>query len=144
MNTHEPTPMFETYNPVVFELDYGLLLKGWYELEKEKATDTIPHTVAHYISPQAGNVSISNECVAEVMQSYGMDVIPVCGDQLAEEEWIEEDLGLILEHQADSEAVEFADLIEEIKTCLHHLGWSYDGFVIEECDDDGEENISVH
>ena len=30
-----------------------------------------------------------------------MHIIQVCGDQLAEEEGIEEDLGLILEHQAD-------------------------------------------
>ena len=129
MNTHEPTPMFETYNPAVFELDYGLLLKEWYELEKEKATDVIPHTVAHFISPQAGNVSASNESVAEFMKSFGMDVIQICGDQLAEEECIEENLGLILEHEADSETVEFVEMVEEIKTCLHHLGWSYDGWV---------------
>ena len=129
MNTHESTPMFETYNPVVFELDYGLLLKEQAELVKLEATYTIPHTVAHYISPQAGNFSASNESVAEVMKSFGMDVIQVCGDQLAEEEGVEEDLGLILEHQADSETVEFAELVEEIEICLHHLGWSYDGWV---------------
>ena len=129
MNTHEPTPMFETYNPVVFELDYGLLLKEQAELVKLEATYTIPHTVAHYISPQAGDVSICNESVAEVMQFYGMNVIQVCGDQLAEEEGIEENLGLILEHEADSETVEFVEMVEEIKTCLHHLGWSYDGWV---------------
>ena len=131
MNTHELTPMFETYNPAVFELDYGLLLKEQAELVKLEATYTIPHTVAHYISPQAGDVSASNESVAEVMQSYGMDVIQVCGDQLAEEEGIEENLGLILEHQADSEAVEFEELVDEIKLCLHHLGWSYDGWFCE-------------
>ena len=63
------------------------------------------------------------------MQSYGMDVIQICGDQLAEEEGVEEDLGLILEHEADSETVEFAELIEEIKTCLYQMGWSYDDWV---------------
>ncbi len=74
------------------------------------------------------------------MQSFGMDVIPILGESFGY------DLGLILEHQADSETVEFADLVEEIKTCLHHLGWSYDGSVIEEYDpfDDVGEDIIIH
>ena len=109
--------------------------------DNSKATDVIPHTVAHYISPQAGNVSISNESVAEVMQSYGMDVIQICGDQLAEEEGVEEDLGLILEHEADPETDEFSELVERMKICLNQLGWKYDGSVIEECDDGGEDII---
>ena len=105
---------------------------------------SIPLTVAHYISPDGSAVAFSNQAVSDHMKSFGMDVIQVCGDQLAEEECIEENLGLIVEHQADSEAIEFVELVEEIKLCLHKLGWKYDDFVIEECDDDGEENISVH
>lgn len=46
---------------------------------------SIPQTIAHYISPQQGNAPMRNECVAEAMKSFGMDVIPICGDQLAEE-----------------------------------------------------------
>ena len=65
------------------------------------------------------------------MQSYGMDVIPVCGDQLAEEEWIEEDLGLILEHVSEINSAKFDELIEDMKVCLHQLGWNYDGWVDE-------------
>ena len=38
------------------------------------------------------------------MKSFEMDVIPICGDQLAEMEGVEEDLGLILEHEIDSES----------------------------------------
>lgn len=46
---------------------------------------SIPRTVAHYTSPQTNGVSSSKQSVAEVMKSFGMDVIPICGDQLAEE-----------------------------------------------------------
>ena len=68
-----------------------------------------------------------------------MDVIPVCGDQLAEEMGIDEDLGLILEHQIDSESEEFEKLVDEIKLSLNKLGWSYDGWVGEDV-----EQVMVH
>ena len=73
------------------------------------------------------------------MKSFGMDVIPVCGDQLAEEMGIDEDLGLILEHQIDSESEEFEKLVDEIKLSLNKLGWSYDGWVGEDV-----EQVMVH
>ena len=143
MTRHEATPMFETYNPTinpaVFELDYGLLLKEWYEteadLKNQKSTPDIPLTVAHYISPSSSDVAFSNQAVSDHMQSFGMDVIPILGESFGY------DLGLILEHQADPETVEFAELVEFMKICLHQLGWKYDGLVAEECDDGGEDII---
>ena len=118
--------MFSHDNIAVFE---GNMLQFVSALDFEGDKLSVPHTVAHYVSPQVDGVSSSNEGVAEIMKSYGMDVIPVCGDQLAEEEGIEGGLGLILEHQADSEAVEFVEMVEAIKTCLQQQGWSYDGWV---------------
>lgn len=61
------------------------------------------------------------------MKSFGMDVIPICGDQLAEEEGVGE-LGLILEHEIDSESEHFEKLLDELKLSLNELGWSYDGW----------------
>jgi len=106
---------------------------------------SIPHTVAHFVSPQEGNVSWCKEDVAYYMSKYGMDVIQICGDQLAEEEGVGE-LGLILEHQADVESIEFEDLVDDIKLCLHQLGWNYDGWVGENDEELGEfeENITIH
>lgn len=66
------------------------------------------------------------------MKSFGMDVIPICGDELAEIEGVEEDLGLILEHEIDSESEEFEKLVDELKLSLNKLGWNYDGWVGED------------
>ena len=137
MTCQEVTPMFENYNPVinpaVFELDYGLLLKEHadYEadLKNQKSTLVIALTVAHYISPSSSAVAFSNQAVSEHMKSFGMDVIPILGDQLAEEEGVDEELGLILEHEADSQSNEFDELVDEIKLCLNQLGWKYDGWI---------------
>ena len=96
---------------------------------------SIPLTVAHYISPDGSAVAFSNEAVTEHMKSFGMDVIPILGESFGY------DLGLILEHQADPETVEFDELVEDMKICLHQLGWKYDGLVAEECDDVGEDII---
>ena len=84
---------------------------------------SIPHTVAHYISPQVGNVSSRKQSVAEIMKSFGMDVIPILGEEF------EDELGLILEHEANSQSNEFEELVDEMKQCLHQLGWNYDGWV---------------
>ena len=114
--------------------DYGLLLKELAELENQKSTISIPHTVAHYTSPQANAVSSSKEHVDEVMKSFGMNVIPVCCDQVAEEEGVGV-LGLILEHEIDNESEEFKKLVDEIKLSLNKLGWSYDGWVGEDLEE---------
>ena len=114
--------------------DYGLLLKELAELENQKSTISIPHTVAHYTSPQANAVSSSKQGAAEIMKSFGMDVMPICGDELAEIEGVGE-LGLILEHEIDSESDQFEKLVEEIKLSLNKLGWSYDGWVGEDLEE---------
>lgn len=75
---------------------------------------------------------LRDESVADVMKSYGMDVIRICGSELAEIEAVEEDLGLILEHQSEVDTEEFETLIDEISLCLHQLGWNYDGWVGED------------
>lgn len=62
-----------------------------------------------------------------------MDVIPIFGEEG------EDHLGLILEHQADSETKQFEELVEDMKRCLHHLGWSYDGWIGEDV-----EQVMVH
>ena len=107
---------------------------------------SILHTVAHYISPKGKDVAFTKGHVAMRMGLYGMDIIPVCGDQLAEEEGIDEDLGLILEHQADAETDEFQELVEKMKACLDHVGWNYDGWVGEYDEELGqfEEDIIIH
>lgn len=74
------------------------------------------------------------EGVAEIMKSLGMDVIPICGDQLAEMEGVG-GLGLILEHEIDSESDQFEKLVDEIKLSLNKLGWSYDGWVGEDLEE---------
>lgn len=133
MSIHEATPMFEinnpTINPVALELDHGLILKEWDEFdarkENTKSTPYIPLTVAHYISPSLNGVAFSNQAVSDHMKQYGMDVIPILGESFGY------DLGLILEHQADPETVEFDVLVERMKICLQQLGWKYDGSVIE-------------
>lgn len=131
MITHEPTSIFESYNPaVLLELDYnGQFLKERVnaEFENQNATLEIPCTIAHYISPSSSDVAFTRERVAQQIKSFGIDVFPVCGFNPDGT-----DLGLILEHQADSESEEFSDLIEEIKLCLHQLGWNYDGYVRED------------
>lgn len=62
------------------------------------------------------------------------------------EELDETELGLILEHQVDSELDEFLQLVEEMKICLHQMGWNYDGWLAEEYDrfDGGVGNVSIH
>lgn len=126
---HDNTPLFENFEPSTMrELDYGLLLKEQLELENQKSTISTPHTVAHYTSPQENNVSFTKEGVADIMKSFEMDIIPVCGDELAEIEDVE-DLGLIFEHQAEVDTDEFKKLVDEMKLCLHQLGWNYDGYV---------------
>jgi hypothetical protein len=50
---------------------------------------------------------------------------------LAEMEGVGE-LGLILEHKIDRESDQFKKLVEEIKLCLHQLGWNYDDWVGED------------
>ena len=109
----------------------GRYKKEQAEFENQKSTISIPHTVAHYTSPQANAVSSSKEHVDEVMKSFGMNVIPVCCDQVAEEEGVGV-LGLILEHEIDNESEEFKKLVDEIKLSLHQLGWNYDGWVGED------------
>jgi len=136
MSIHEPTPMFETYNPaVLFELDYGLILKEQDEVEKRKATDAIPRTVAHYVSPQSNDVAFSKEAVADNMKSFGMDVIPIFGEDFGN------DLGLILEHASEVDSDRLEGLIEDMEVCLHQLGWNYDGWICEEIED---EEIIIH
>jgi hypothetical protein len=110
-------------------LDYGLLLKEQAEFEKQKATDAIPRTVAHYVSPQEGNVSLSKDSVAKHMKSFGMDVIPIIGDELAALEGCDEELGLILEYVSEINSVRFEASIEEMKVCLYQLGWCYNNWV---------------
>lgn len=44
-------------------------------------------------------------------------------------------MGLILEHEIDSESDQFEELVDEIKVSLNELGWSYDGWIGEDLEE---------
>jgi len=124
---HDNIAMFDTCQPpVLFDLDYGLLLREQADLEREILTDLIPRTVAHYASPNENDQPHTKEHVAEVIAGFGMDITPIYGSDG------EPDLGLILEHVSEINSGKFLALIDGVSCTLHKLGWNYDGWVCED------------
>lgn len=71
MISEDNTPVFKNIEPsVFFELDYGLILKEQADFEKQKSTDAIPRTVAHFVSPQVDDVAFSKETAAQHMKAF--------------------------------------------------------------------------
>lgn len=61
MNYHDHTPVFKnTKLSVLFELDYGEILREQLEFDRQKSISLTPRTVAYYASPDKKELSFSN------------------------------------------------------------------------------------